>query len=200
MLIVITSETPLEDEIKNLDKLFSLGLETLHVRKPTLEKDALRDWLELLDKKNLDKIMLHQHHELASEFNVKGIHLTEKHRKNLKKDSGNIKNYQKMGKLVSTGFHSVSALKKEGANYDYTFLSPVFNAISKKNYQGKEFKVSVLPHKIIALGGITSATISEAKKMGYQGIAVLGSIWQSNQPVMAFKELQKVYKNVFYDG
>ncbi|EIJ38238.1 thiamine monophosphate synthase [Galbibacter orientalis DSM 19592] len=200
MLIVITSEIALEQEIESLNRLFAYGLETLHIRKPRLEKVALKNYLELIDVKNHNKIMLHQHHELASEFNVKGIHLTEKHRKMLENDSEYIKNHQKMGRVVSTGFHSISALKKEGANYDYSFLSPVFNSISKENYQGKEFEVTAFPIKVIALGGITSATISEVKKMGYQGVAILGSIWQSKHPVTAYKELQKVYKNVFYDG
>ena len=78
MLIVITSETALEQEIESLNRLFVYGLETLHIRKPRLEKVALKNYLELIDVKHHNKIMLHQHHELASEFNVKGIHLTEK--------------------------------------------------------------------------------------------------------------------------
>ncbi|MEL4307033.1 thiamine phosphate synthase [Joostella sp. CR20] len=199
MLIVITNEEKIANEIETIENLFQNGLQTLHVRKPTFSKVELKNWLQLLNEKYHDKLMLHQHHELATDFNVKGVHLTEKHRKKVENISEYVKNYQKMKKIVSASFHSVSALKAEASVYDYVFLSPVFTSVSKENYHGKQFIVTDLKTKTIALGGITSATISEVKKMGYHGVAILGSVWKSATPIISFIELQTEYKSVFYD-
>ena len=43
---------------------------------------------------------------------------------------------------------------------------------------------------VIALGGISVGRVAEASKMGFEGVAILGAVWQASDPVKAFDELQ----------
>ncbi|QPQ52966.1 hypothetical protein H3Z85_06085 [Chryseobacterium indologenes] len=45
--------------------------------------------------------------------------------------------------------------------------------------------------KIIALGGIHHRTIQRAFETGVDGIALLGSVWQEDDPVEAFLSCRK---------
>lgn len=41
----------------------------------------------------------------------------------------------------------------------------------------------------LAVAGITAANLPQVKRLGFSGAAVLGSVWCSNDPVVACKEL-----------
>ncbi|MCF8713493.1 thiamine phosphate synthase [Joostella atrarenae] len=194
MLILITNEENNREEWKIWKMLFDSGLERLHIRKPSIKKEELNLLLENLEECYHQKIMLHGHHELISEFNLKGIHFTENYRKEHENVQKCIKNHQNNGKLVSTGFHSIVAIEE---GYDYTFLSPVFNSISKENYQGKGFDASSLKKNIIALGGVHATNIESAYNLGYSGVAVLGSVWNAKDPLESFKSINQKYKKVY---
>ncbi|QLE00984.1 thiamine phosphate synthase [Galbibacter sp. BG1] len=197
MLIVITREENTEDEVAVLKSLFENGLQTLHVRKPFMSKTDLEKWLLNFSEMHHQKMMLHQHHELCEIFKIKGVHLTEKQRSTLENRKVYIEKFQKKGKMVSTGFHTVAELEKEGSIYDYCFLSPIFNSISKENYVGKQFNINGLHQKIVALGGIDSSKITEVKKLGFSGVAVLGHIWKSKNAVKSYVQMKKKYEEVF---
>jgi thiamine-phosphate pyrophosphorylase len=83
------------------------------------------------------------------------------------------------------------------ANYEYAFLSPVFDSISKADYRGKydlrELKVILRKkeEKIIALGGVDEDKIDALKDAGFAGIALLGAIWQSDEPIDKFRLVRK---------
>ncbi|WP_204280099.1 hypothetical protein, partial [Raoultella ornithinolytica] len=49
---------------------------------------------------------------------------------------------------------------------------------------------SVQNSKLIAIGGIDEHNCVKAFDMGFTGVAVLGAIWQSTEPVKQFKKLQ----------
>jgi phosphoribosylformimino-5-aminoimidazole carboxamide ribonucleotide (ProFAR) isomerase len=94
-------------------------------------------------------------------------------------------------------FHTLNELEKYQEKYDYAFLSPVFDSISKAGYQSK-FNLSFLKEalknrseKIIALGGIDEDKLDTVKELGFAGIAMLGAIWQSENPVEKFKQIRE---------
>jgi thiamine-phosphate pyrophosphorylase len=94
-------------------------------------------------------------------------------------------------------FHSLEELDACKENYDYAFLSPVFDSISKVNYQGK-YKMDDLKaalrntnKKIVALGGIDEDKIDAVKDAGFTGIALLGAVWKSDSPVDKYKLIKK---------
>jgi thiamine-phosphate pyrophosphorylase len=44
------------------------------------------------------------------------------------------------------------------------------------------------------MGGITDKTIPETLRLGFKGIGVLGGIWNMENPVKSFLEIQKQYE------
>lgn len=94
-------------------------------------------------------------------------------------------------------FHSLKELQDCEDKYEYAFLSPIFDSISKvgykSNYDLNEVKMVLKSRKekIIALGGITIDKIEEVRDLGFFGIAVLGTIWQSDKPIEDFKNLKE---------
>jgi len=197
MLILITLEKNNDREKEQLTQIFESGLSLLHVRKPGISEEELRSWLSGFDESCLRKMVLHQHHRLAASFPVKGIHLTEHLRSKKKELVQYIEQYKLGGFTVSSSFHDPENMKNEASLFDYSFLSPVFTSISKEGYEGQKFDVKKLPFNTIALGGIKAENICKAKELGYDGVAILGAIWQSENKEGAFTEIFNEYNNVF---
>ena len=186
-LFVITPEKNHPKEIALITSLFECGLKTLHVRKPMFTENELRSYLQQIPNKFHKKIVIHSYYKLANEFSLRGIHLTERNRK-LK---------IKKLKIVSASFHSTKDILKSRRNYEYFFLSPVFDSISKQGYKSN-FKLEELKpflekrRNVIALGGINAENIKMIKQVGFAGAAVLGSVWESENSVEAYKKTKKI--------
>jgi len=185
-IIVITPEKKQPKEFELITSLFESGLQILHIRKTKATEGELRDYLEQIPTKFYKKIVIHSHYKLAKEFNLKGIHLTEKAR-TLKRINSSLK-------IISTSFHTTAAILKSRRKYEYVFLSPVFDSISKQGYKGnfdlEDLKLFLKRKKnVIALGGINNKNIEVVKQVGFSGVAVIGTIWQSKNPVKSYKEL-----------
>jgi thiamine-phosphate pyrophosphorylase len=43
---------------------------------------------------------------------------------------------------------------------------------------------------VLALGGVTAGRLPQIRALGFDGVAVLGAVWQAEDPVAAFCELQ----------
>lgn len=173
-LVVITLEKILKDEAIAINRLFSEGLQTLHLRKPDSSLTDLRILLMSIDTAYHHLIVLHDHFALTEEFNLKGVHLNRRN------------NTPPVGEVlsISKSCHTWSELMDSGA-YNYVFLSPIFNSISKEGYT-KAFSEEELiaarndgriHRKVYALGGISLKEIKQAATYGFGGVAVLGSLW-----------------------
>lgn len=189
-LLVITRPKQLEQEQQICAALFEHGLQTLHLRKPAASINELRKWLQQLPQEYHGRVMLHTHHRLAQEFAVKGMHFREA-------DRGAAATTEKRGLTFSTSFHTLEGIHKPQPYFDYAFLSPVFQSISKNNYPAafalEELK-EILPQAqlpVVALGGIASEKMPLVRELGFAGAAALGAVWQTTDPVTAFKELLK---------
>ena len=88
MIILIAPEIDIKNEIQILHQLFDAGLEFYHFRKPSKNLEKHRDYLNKIDEKHHDKIITHYFHELANEYNLKGIHLQEQARIDFGNDLG----------------------------------------------------------------------------------------------------------------
>src|ERR1700746_3780497 len=73
-------------------------------------------------------------------------------------------------------FHSIEEMEKNNKKYEYAFLSPVFDSISKEGYKSKfdlnELKSSLLFRKetkgeVYALGGIDEDKIEIINELGF---------------------------------
>lgn len=191
MLILISPEKDFKNEISILNQLFETGLECFHLRKPTKNKDEVMSYLNQIDAKFHNRIVLHSYHELVNEFNLKGIHFSENMRiQYIDHPSQYFINLNMFGKTISSSFHEIQEVENCYFEFDYHFLSPVFNSISKENYQGRNFNVTDVDKGIVALGGITTENINQLKDLGFIGAAVLGSIWNAKNPLEYFKNLR----------
>ncbi|MEZ0215971.1 MAG: thiamine phosphate synthase [Rariglobus sp.] len=182
-LIVISPEVADAREHDVLAKLFAAGLTTYHLRKPTWTRAELAGWLRALPAAFHPRIVLHSHHDLAAEFQVGGVH--------------NAPTATPFAPLRSHAVHSLVELRGLLDARARLLFSPVFASISKPGYgpafDHEELRAALaLPRRaeVIALGGIDALRIPACGDLGFDGVAVLGAIWQSADPVRTFAELQ----------
>ena len=195
MLIVITAEEYRADELDLINQMFNLGLESLHIRKKGISKLEYKYFINQIEKQYLNRVVIHQYHDLLEEFDIGGIHITSTKRTDLKKAVYNyIDNYKRNKKItVSSSFHQLTEFDTSNNLYDYVFLSPVFDSVSKLGYIGKGYDVNGLDQRIIALGGIDSENIDTVSTLGYNGIGVIGSIWKTKDVIASYKKLADVF-------
>ncbi|MDR0699091.1 MAG: thiamine phosphate synthase [Tannerella sp.] len=211
-LIVITTEGFFDREPEAIHKLFENGMEILHVRKPHASSAETKRFIEQIDIAFHSRIVVHDYYELTSLFGLKGIHLNRRNypwsrkfysRHNLCKFSfcgeyhpGNANIYSECNPenpdtggerrlSISGSCHSFDEITDAQAKFDYMFLSPIFDSISKAGYkqgytpeQLNDAKaVGIINDRVIALGGMNVERISEVRRYGFGGVAVLGSLW-----------------------
>lgn len=198
-LILITSPTYFVEEDKIITSLFEEGLDILHLRKPDTAPMFAERLLTLIPEQYHKRIVVHGHFYLKEEFRLKGIHL------NLR--NPNAPDHYKGH--ISCSCHSLEEVKERKRNYDYVFMSPVFDSISKQDYNAqyspeeikKAHKQGIIDKKVYALGGIDVHNIKEVKKYGFGGAAVMGAIWQKfdtccdrdySQIIEHFRKLKKL--------
>lgn len=176
-LIVITAETPLKGEAGLLNRLFADGMERLHIRKPGTPESGIRDLLRAVDPAWYGRIVLHDHFELAKAFNLRGVHLNARNPHSLPGT-----------KTVSQSCHSLDELCSAlDGEFEYLFLSPVFDSLSKRGYTagfpGETLAAArnkgIINSRVVALGGISTATLPKAAEVGFGGAAVLGALWNN---------------------
>jgi thiamine-phosphate pyrophosphorylase len=192
MLIVISNPSAIADEAIIINELFNVGMQLFHLRKPGYSQDELKELLNKINPQHYSKIALHQHHEIANDFGITRIHLTETKRRELN-DDALIK--LKETNMLSTSVHLIVSYKTLSKQFDYTFFGPVFNSISKQGYTAvveNEFNLSEIKTsiKIIAIGGINEENINKALGMVFDGVALLGAIWKT--PVDAVTNFKKI--------
>lgn len=173
-LITITAERILSNEATLLNLLFDEGLPLLHLRKPSSSASEIKELLAAINPSYYQRIVVHDHFEMIPLFGLKGAHLNRRN-----PEVPNLSNI-----AVSRSCHSIEAIRHlEG--YNYLFLSPVFDSISKQEYNHaftadelmKAGSDGIINNKIIALGGIHPANIPLATDYGFGGVAVLGALW-----------------------
>ncbi|MFD1017546.1 thiamine phosphate synthase [Winogradskyella rapida] len=195
MIILIAPENDIPNEIEMLHQLFQEGLTCYHLRKPGKKFSQLLSYLNDIDSAYHNRIVVHHCHELINDFNLKGIHFKEQIRKNHGDHlDAYLKKLNLLQKTISASFHDLEDLKTCPFQFDYHLLSPVFSSISKEGYKGRRFDVKTIDKTIIGLGGIVPETIAPTLKLGYKGIAVLGGVWNTENPVESFKSIKRSYQ------
>lgn len=195
MIVLIAPENDVPSEIEILHQLFQQGLEYYHFRKPNKNYQEHSDYLNQIDSKYHNRIVVHYFHELTNEFNLKGIHFQEQKRRDcLDTPSDYFTKLDNMfGKTISSSFHEPEELEKCTFEFDYHLLSPVFSSISKKEYEGRGFEVNHIDKTIIGMGGVTTQNLETFTKLGFKGVGVLGGVWNSKTPVEDFKTMHAFF-------
>lgn len=205
-LVVISPEAEDAREHAVLAQLFAAGLTSYHLRKPTWTREQLAAWLEALPTKFHARIVLHTYHELAGEFAVGGVHEREAVGPALAPRLSDVDARMRRGASAGPTFrsravHDVATLRASLDAYERLLVSPVFPSISKVGYAPDarlthdELRAALaLPRRAeaIALGGIDATRIAVCRDLGFDGVAVLGAVWQANEPLQTFTELQTI--------
>lgn len=185
MLVLLTHPETFPGEAELLNRMLAehSGL-TLHLRKPEWSVEKTAQLLSDIDAACHRRIVLHGHHELMERYALKGLHFTADDRKRRPLSPA----------VISTSFHSPAEALHAGHSFRYFFCSPVFQSISKPGYTGTEnWDISEqsedFKQRAFALGGIDSFTTQQVRMRGFRHFAVLGAVWQSEDPEVALREL-----------
>lgn len=175
-LIAITGENFICNEAETINALFEAGLERLHLRKPHASANECERLIQSISIKWYGRISLHDHFGLAKKYGIGGVHLNSR---NPQPPTG-------FAGILSRSCHSMEEAAREKHKYDYVFLSPIFDSISKNGYTAAFHRGALqaaarngcIGGNVIALGGITPERIEEAAACNFGGAAVLGYIWK----------------------
>lgn len=195
-MIIITSPTALANEISLIHSLFKEGMVLLHIRKPDFSEEEMNTFVTKIRLGYRNRLVLHSHHHLAKALKIHHIHFTENNRKATTKKQ--LETYKIQGFTLSTSTHSIEDFNELDPEFDYAFLSPVFTSLSKENYHPKTDLFEQIKrrtnHKTrpIALSGISVDNIRQTLFSGFDDVALLGTIWKSNNPIENFKSCQQI--------
>lgn len=180
-IIIITSPGAVEGETASICRMLDSGVvDRLHLRKPAMTQEETRLLIERIPERLYPAISIHDHHHLAAEYDLGGIHLNS--RNPLPPVDG-------FPGFVSRSCHSVEEVKKALLldNADYCFLSPLFDSVSKRGYKGAIGEAECLAlssmgplaDRVIPLSGITPERLPEVARLGFNGAAILGAAWEA---------------------
>jgi thiamine-phosphate pyrophosphorylase len=199
LIIGITNPHSLKNEAETIIALLEEGIDYIHIRKPQMEESRVLDLVKQIPQCFHSRMAIHYHHHLAQTTDIGGLHESNHHPVTNREN-----------KRISKSCHSI----KEAASckdYNYLFLSPIFDSISKEGYHSNIDRQELTrflrhPHstgeRVIALGGISVSTIPEAHQMGFSGIALLGALWaienktiDKTQTIRQYKLIQQTWQN-----
>ncbi|HTB81983.1 MAG TPA: thiamine phosphate synthase [Opitutaceae bacterium] len=203
-LVVISPERDDPREIAVMGALFAAGLERYHVRKPHWPAAKLGAWLHALPAEWHSRLVLHSHHEFVAERRLGGDKCASLGGRHWR-DDGLAPFMPPEGEgLTSRSCHDLVALRTALGSYDSVFFGPVFPSLSKSGHGPRgDFsvdKLSILLAQrtsierrtaVLALGGVRVERLSRCRELGFDGVAVLGAVWQSDDPARAFAGLQE---------
>lgn len=188
-LILLTPPDFFVEEDKILTALFEEGMDILHLRKPQTEPIYSERLLTLIPESYHSQIVVHDHFYLKEEFNLRGIHLNSRNSEVPEHYKGHL----------SKSIHDIDELKREKKKFNYVFLSPIFDCISKSSYTSafdikvleKAAEEKIIDKHVMALGGITADNIHTIKGLGFGGVVVLGDLWNrfNIHSTLDYKEL-----------
>ncbi len=192
-LIVISPSKTGEHEPKVVTALFEHGLETFHLRKPSMRTKEMKKYIEEIPAHFHGRIVIHSHHKLASTYALRGIHLTRQHQKQRLRTWIRLRflKLRKPGLIVTTSFHRLPSIYQNKDRFDYVMLGTIFNQVDGKfnaGYNGHSLRaaLSKSPIPIIARGGTGRDTIGLCSELGFAGVALYSSIWKRGDPVEEF--------------
>ena len=176
----------IDEDAYLISNLLKMGIYSVHLRKPKATINECRQLLTKLTDAERAKIIIHDYPELYTEFSLKGIHIN----KNITSLPDGYNGFK------THSWHSFEEIERYKTEYDYLFLSPIFDSISKVGYKSgftkeellKASTSGIIDHKVIALGGITLDMMPYFQELNFGGIAMIGGIYNTN----ALPQLQKI--------
>ncbi len=212
-LVVFSKPESIDLEHLHVNKLFNLGMDEFVLRKPTWTDKDIKEFLEMIEEEFHDQIYVCDRVDVLIDMNVKGIHFSnafyDGFSQQEKEDMHSKLNEEE--RKCSISAHSSGEWELRSGKFDQIYLCPIFESISKPGYIGSwdhnwikdqiQVENSKTKESLIALGGISSNRISEVEEMGFDGIGVLGAIWNNTEKTvdnfLSLKsKIKKQYSNI----
>ncbi|MDQ0067076.1 thiamine phosphate synthase [Chryseobacterium lathyri] len=191
MILVITPETIVQNETEIINHLFQEGLDLLHIRKPMINREEIINFLYGIDEEFYPQLVLHGYYDLGKDHHISRFHFREADR------NGEVYTSYIGQNIISTSVHHIETFNDLGKEWEYAFISPVFPSISKKGYGEHSNVMKDIKHRsnqnvrLIALGGIDENNICKVFENGADGAALLGAIWENDQPLNTFRKCRQ---------
>lgn len=195
MIVLCTPEHTAKQELTTIVRLFEEGLALLHIRRYQWTGKETAAYIRNIPAAFHPQLVLHTHHELTQEFDIRRIHYSETDRLQLREMP------RQEGVRFSTSVHDIDTFNQLEEFWDYAFLSPFYPSISKPGYGTSSSILQQLLQrnntavKLIALGGIDASNIAQTLSSHVDGIALLGAIWESNDPIKTFRACRAAVVN-----
>lgn len=178
-LIAVTLPEFVPGEAQLIQTVLGWGIGRVHVRKPGSTPAQVAALLRQIPERLRQRLSLHDHHELAAAFPGVRIHLNA--RNPLPPDGYALP--------FSRSCHTLAELQAQPAAA-YSFLSPVYDSISKSGYASafteadllEASRLGILNRRVIALGGVTPGRLPALRALGFGGAAMLGYVWADLNP------------------
>lgn len=181
-IIAITPPHAIENEVVIIKRLLENSVDIVHLRKHQSEFEGgevisyLREILSALTSEERNKIIIHDFPMLYDEYSLKGIHIN----KNITSLPENYNGFR------TRSCHSFEEIERYKNEYNYLFLSPIFDSISKPDYKSpfthdalqKASLEGIIDKKVIALGGVTFDKIPYLQSLNFGGVAMIGGIYE----------------------
>ena len=179
MELLVITRPDFIGETSTCNELFAKGLRRLHLRKPEALRQQMANWIEGIEACYRSRIVVHDHFDLALQYGLGGIHLGRR--------NPDVPDWLDPGQFsISRSCHSLDEVKACQEDFDYLFLSPIFDSISKQGYHSaftiediaKAHQKGIIDYRVMALGGITFDKIQLVQQMGFGGAMILGDAWK----------------------
>jgi thiamine-phosphate pyrophosphorylase len=177
-IIIITRPEFFDGEAERIVSLLSRGdVSLMHIRKPQASKAEVERLLQQIPPSLFGRLVLHDHHELAQQYHLHGVHLNSR---NPEPPSG-------WQGAVSISCHSIAELaERRRSPFAYMSLSPIFDSISKQGYKAafseadlcEARQQGIIDERVMALGGVTFDKVEQVMSMGFGGAMILGDAWK----------------------
>lgn len=175
LIIAVTTPNFFKEEAEKINLILNnKDAHYIHIRKPgssIYETDRL---ISNINPKFHPFLKLHDHFELLDKYNLGGIHLNSRNKK-----------IHPRAKSLSISLHDINEIEGK-ERYDYFFISPVFDSISKEGYKAsfdlKQLSQKIRGKKAIALGGVTPDKFTLLRSLGFYGAALLGHFFPPTSP------------------
>jgi thiamine-phosphate pyrophosphorylase len=197
MIVLISPEEAFEEEINLVNLMFKVGLDRYHIRRPSLDQRGHLAELKTFSKSRYGQISIHGGLPKGAIRKRVGMH----------KKSINDWGVLEASALSSASFHSESEIASDISKVDYAMISPVFDSISKQGYLSKysakewlelnKKRKTTHPKSILlALGGIKEANLEVVFNMGFDGVALMGAVWGTSDPLVTFTKISKKWWDI----
>lgn len=175
-LLLLSSPNFFVEEDKILATLFEEGLDILHLRKPNSEPVYCERLLTLLPQKYHQRIITNDHFYLKEEFDLMGIHISER---NPEIPHG----YKGVTTRTCYRLEELAEAKKTS---QYVILRNIYDSASgndsKAAYTHEQLRDAsrrgLIDKRVMAQTGITLENIESVRELGFGGAVVCSDIWK----------------------